>query len=201
MAQPYWLRRYDRPMKNSTTIVSAGMPAVWETDSDMLRRTSGGWPTKRSSIRLTPCPARNALTNAGKKVHQYYGPFLPKTANCSQTVISATSSPHREPLAVGRKFARYQFYQFYMVAEMLWQSRKRWGRITDISPAGMFIEIPDAPCLDASFSPSSAQCSFSYQLHCSPGGSQARSLREQFEALLQAVAGRHERRKSRIQER
>ena len=115
------------------------MPAVWETDSDMLRRTSGGWPTKRSSIRLTPCPARNALTNAGEKVHQYYGPFLPKTANCSQTVISATSSPHREPLAVGREFARYQFY---MVAEMLWQSRKRWGRITDISPAGMFIEIP-----------------------------------------------------------
>lgn len=59
-----------------------------------------------------------------------------------------TSIPRRQPLAVRREFARYQFY---MLAEIAWQARKRWGRVTDISRAGMFIEIPDPPCLDASF--------------------------------------------------
>jgi hypothetical protein len=53
-----------------------------------------------------------------------------------------------EPLRIRRKFARYKFS---MTAEIIWQGKKRWGRVTDISQGGMFIEIPDAPCLDASF--------------------------------------------------
>ena len=53
-----------------------------------------------------------------------------------------------EPLCIRRKFARYKFS---MTAEIFWQGKKCWGRVTDISHGGMFIEMPDAPCLDASF--------------------------------------------------
>jgi hypothetical protein len=51
-------------------------------------------------------------------------------------------------LTVRRKFARYEFH---VNAEIVWQSRKQYGRITDISRGGMFIEIPDPPCLGANF--------------------------------------------------
>ena len=49
---------------------------------------------------------------------------------------------------VRRKFARYEFH---VDAEIVWQSRKQYGRITDISRGGMFIELPDPPCLGANF--------------------------------------------------
>jgi hypothetical protein len=54
----------------------------------------------------------------------------------------------RETLCIRRKFARYKFS---ITAEIFWQGKKRWGRVTDISHGGMFIEMPDGPCLDASF--------------------------------------------------
>ena len=47
-----------------------------------------------------------------------------------------------------REFARYQFR---VEAEILWQSRKIWGRVTDVSRGGLFIEMADAPCLNAHF--------------------------------------------------
>lgn len=47
-----------------------------------------------------------------------------------------------------REFARYQFR---VEAEIVWQSRKIWGRVTDVSRGGLFIEMADAPCLGAHF--------------------------------------------------
>ncbi len=43
-------------------------------------------------------------------------------------------------------------YQFHVNAKIVWPSRSRWGRITNISRSGMFIEITDPPDLNASFS-------------------------------------------------
>jgi PilZ domain len=51
-------------------------------------------------------------------------------------------------LTVRRKFARYEFR---VDAEIIWQSRKQYGRVTDLSRGGMFIEIADPPCLGANF--------------------------------------------------
>jgi hypothetical protein len=45
-----------------------------------------------------------------------------------------------------REFARYQFH---VNAEITWRS-KVWGRVTDISRGGMFIEVADPPGLGAS---------------------------------------------------
>jgi hypothetical protein len=41
-----------------------------------------------------------------------------------------------------REFARYQFQ---VKTEILWQSRKLWGTVTDVSRNGLFIEMADAP--------------------------------------------------------
>ena len=57
--------------------------------------------------------------------------------------------PHRELFnRLRREFARYQFHAD---AEITWRSRKVWGRVTDISRGGMFIEVPDPEQLAASF--------------------------------------------------
>ncbi|MGH9689718.1 MAG: PilZ domain-containing protein [Candidatus Acidiferrales bacterium] len=42
-------------------------------------------------------------------------------------------------------------YRFYADTEIVWESVKRWGRVTNISRKGMFIEIADAPPLDSAF--------------------------------------------------
>ncbi len=47
-----------------------------------------------------------------------------------------------------REFARYQFQ---VKAEIMWQSRKIWGTVTDVSRGGMFIEMANAPCIGAHF--------------------------------------------------
>jgi hypothetical protein len=47
-----------------------------------------------------------------------------------------------------REFARYQFH---VKAEILWQSQKVWGTVTDVSRGGLFIEIEHAPCMGAHF--------------------------------------------------
>ncbi|MGD0962406.1 MAG: PilZ domain-containing protein [Candidatus Acidiferrales bacterium] len=47
-----------------------------------------------------------------------------------------------------REFARYQFR---LRAEILWQSRKVWGTVTDVSRGGLFIEMSDIPCMGARF--------------------------------------------------
>jgi hypothetical protein len=47
-----------------------------------------------------------------------------------------------------REFARFHFH---VAAEIVWQSRKVWGRVTDVSRGGLFIEMADPPCLGAHF--------------------------------------------------
>jgi PilZ domain len=43
-------------------------------------------------------------------------------------------------------------YHFHVDAKIVWPSRTRWGRVTNISHSGMFIEIVDPPDLNACFS-------------------------------------------------
>lgn len=47
-----------------------------------------------------------------------------------------------------REFARYHFQ---VTTEIAWQSRKIWGRVTEVSRGGLFIEMDDPPCLGAHF--------------------------------------------------
>jgi PilZ domain len=42
-------------------------------------------------------------------------------------------------------------YNFHVDAKIVWPSRTRWGRVTNISHTGMFIEITDPPELNANF--------------------------------------------------
>jgi hypothetical protein len=54
-----------------------------------------------------------------------------------------------EPIARDELFTRLrrQFgrFQFYAEAEILYRGRKGWGRVTDISRNGMFVELADPP--------------------------------------------------------
>lgn len=43
-------------------------------------------------------------------------------------------------------------YQFRVQAELIWQSRRAWGRVVDISRAGMFIEVDNHFRVNATFS-------------------------------------------------
>ena len=47
-----------------------------------------------------------------------------------------------------REFARYRFH---VAAEIAWQSRKTWGRVTDVSRGGLFVEMSEPPFLGANF--------------------------------------------------
>jgi len=51
-------------------------------------------------------------------------------------------------LTVRKQFARYTFN---VEAEIAWQSRKRYGRVIDISRGGMSTELAERPCLGANF--------------------------------------------------
>jgi PilZ domain len=42
-------------------------------------------------------------------------------------------------------------YRFYADTEIVWESAKRWGRVTEISRRGMFIQMADAPPLNSGF--------------------------------------------------
>lgn len=60
-----------------------------------------------------------------------------------------------EPIARGelfdrlrRKFARYEFH---VSAELAWSTRTRWGRVTNISRGGMFIEMSEPPRVGTRF--------------------------------------------------
>jgi len=57
-------------------------------------------------------------------------------------------SRHELTRRLRREFARYHFQ---VPAEIAWQSRKIWGRVTDVSRGGLFIEMTDPPCLGAHF--------------------------------------------------
>ena len=68
---------------------------------------------------------------------------------CHEEIVPVNPIPRRElSRRLRREFARYQFQ---VKAEILWQSRKVWGRVTDVSRGGLFIEMADAPCLGAHF--------------------------------------------------
>lgn len=99
-------------------------------------------------------------------------------------------------LTVRRKFARYEFH---VNAEIVWQSRKQYGRVTDISRGGMFIELSDPPCLGASFTaylalnaPLRINCTV-HRMVSSQGVGVAFSVhpgdKRRFEALLLALGG------------
>jgi hypothetical protein len=47
-----------------------------------------------------------------------------------------------------RKFARYEFH---VSAELMWTARTRWGRVTNISREGMFIEVAEPPRVGTRF--------------------------------------------------
>ena len=49
----------------------------------------------------------------------------------------------------GRVFTRYYFY---VDAEIAWRLRTLWGRVSNISRGGMFIEVADPPPLNTSVS-------------------------------------------------
>ncbi|HVB54915.1 MAG TPA: PilZ domain-containing protein [Candidatus Acidoferrales bacterium] len=93
-----------------------------------------------------------------------------------------------------RQFTRYRFYAD---TEIVWESAKRWGRVTNISRKGMFIEIVDAPPLDSAF-PMLLALNIPLQIDCVvrrivPGRGIGVSIslpgqsRKRFEALLLAL--------------
>ena len=43
-------------------------------------------------------------------------------------------------------------YHFHVDAKIVWSSRARWGRVTNISRTGMFIEVADPPEFNVKFS-------------------------------------------------
>jgi PilZ domain len=62
-------------------------------------------------------------------------------------MISMEPIPRSE-LPNRREFGRYRFQ---VAVEIEWRSKKLWGRATDISRTGMFIEVADPPCVRESF--------------------------------------------------
>jgi hypothetical protein len=95
-----------------------------------------------------------------------------------------------------RQFDRFQFE---VNAEVSWRSGKSWGRLTDISRSGLFIEMAEAPPPGAHFSVSLA-LNLPLKLTCivrrvvpGHGIGVALSVPEQskkrFEALLLALSG------------
>jgi hypothetical protein len=64
--------------------------------------------------------------------------------------MSSTAIPREELFQrLRRSFTRYQFR---VQAEMVWQSRRAWGRVVDISRGGMFIGVDNNFRLNATFS-------------------------------------------------
>ena len=59
-----------------------------------------------------------------------------------------TFSRSGSPAHCRRKFPRYQFY---VDAEIVWMSETRWGRVSNISRGGMFIEMAVPPSLGSYF--------------------------------------------------
>lgn len=51
---------------------------------------------------------------------------------------------------------QFERFQFEVKAEVICQSRKTWGQVTDISKSGLFIELPGAPGQGERFSVSLA---------------------------------------------
>jgi PilZ domain len=93
-----------------------------------------------------------------------------------------------------RQFARFQFE---VNAEVVCDSNKEWGRITDISRTGLFIEMIEPPAVGAEFVAYLA-LNLPLKLHCSvrrvvPGRGVGVAVtvpmqsKKRFEALLQAL--------------
>jgi hypothetical protein len=93
---------------------------------------------------------------------------------------------------------QFERFQFEVNAEVAWQSRKVWGRITDVSKSGLFIEMAGAPEPGQHFSVSLA-LNVPLKLNCTvrrvvPGLgigvslSAPESSKKRFEALLLALS-------------
>jgi hypothetical protein len=110
--------------------------------------------------------------------------------------MSASPIPREELFdRLRRSFTRYQFR---VQAELVWQSRRAWGRVVDISRGGMFIEVDTNFRLNATFSAFLA-LNVPLQVDCRvrrivPGRGVGvsltvpRDMKERFDALLLALA-------------
>jgi PilZ domain-containing protein len=94
-----------------------------------------------------------------------------------------------------RQFARFTFQ---VKAEVVWQAGTSWGRVTDLSRGGLFIEMAEPPCPGTHFTASLAlnvplkvDCVVRHVIH-GRGIGVALSVPEQskkrFEALLLALS-------------
>ena len=93
---------------------------------------------------------------------------------------------------------QFERFQFEVNAEVTWQSRRMWGRITDLSKSGLFIEMAGAPEPGQHFSVSLA-LNVPLKLNCTvrrvvPGLgigvslSAPESSKKRFQALLLALS-------------
>ena len=90
-------------------------------------------------------------------------------------------------------------YEFSTEIEIEWCSKKIWGRVRNVSKHGMFIELPDAPVLNAAF-PASLALNKPLRVECVvrrvvPGQGMGvtvtipgREERTRYEALLVALS-------------
>jgi PilZ domain len=107
-----------------------------------------------------------------------------------------------EPIDRGELFGRlhreFARYEFHVDAEVAWDSKTVWGRVTNISRRGMFIEIVDPPGVGVRFTVRLA-LNVPLQFECvvrrvavnrgiGATLSVGNEAKERFEALLLAIA-------------
>jgi hypothetical protein len=88
-----------------------------------------------------------------RAVRAYYWRSKMGRASCTtcstrERVALDQATPRELTRRPRREFARYQFQ---VKAEIEWESRTAWGSVTDVSRSGLFIEMPQAPCMGAHF--------------------------------------------------
>ena len=107
-----------------------------------------------------------------------------------------------EPMDRGELFGRlcreFARYEFHVDAEIMRDSKTMWGRVTNISQRGMFIEVADPPGVGVSFTVRLA-LNVPLQLECvvrrvaanrgiGVALSVGNNAKKRFEALLLAIA-------------
>jgi len=102
-------------------------------------------------------------------------------------------------MELSRRLRReFERFKFEVKTFVIWQSGKAWGRVTDISRNGLFIEITESPGLGGHFTAHLA-LRVPLQLHClvrrvvpgrgvGVGFAVPEESRERFEALLTALS-------------
>jgi PilZ domain-containing protein len=100
---------------------------------------------------------------------------------------------------LGRRLRReFERFQFEVRTQAVWESGTTWGRVTDVSRNGLFIELAEPPGFGAHFTANLA-LNVPLQLHCVvrrvvPGRGIGVSLavpaesKKRFEALLTALS-------------